>query len=180
MTKLRQEFERISNEIHLKFKNKMLNLRQEMENKRKSEIKKIQEKKDQAIKELTAKHDQKYIDIKTYYTEITNTNLDIIKQLKDELIDARKDNGEKQKQKMDCQEQNNKIVEPLNQANEEVTYLEKKKKTHDQIMDKLSETQQLIAEYDERSKDIEWQYEVRLQQYRADVRRRNRISATCS
>jgi len=97
MTRLRQDFERISNEIHLKFKNKMLNLRQEMENKRKNEIKMIQEKKDQAIKELTAKHDQKYVDIKNYYTEITNTNLDIIKQLKDELIDARKDNGEKQK-----------------------------------------------------------------------------------
>ena len=80
----------------------MLNLRQEMENKRKNEIKKIQEKKDQAIDELTKKHDQKYLDIKNYYTEITNTNLDIIKQLKDELIDARKDNGEKQKQKMDC------------------------------------------------------------------------------
>jgi hypothetical protein len=45
-TKLRQDFERISNEIHLKFKHKMLNLRQEMENKRKDEIKKIQEKKD--------------------------------------------------------------------------------------------------------------------------------------
>ena len=57
----------------------MLHLRQEMENKRKSEIKKIQEKKDAAISELTKKHTDKYTAIKAYYNEITNTNLDIIK-----------------------------------------------------------------------------------------------------
>ncbi len=51
----------------------------------------IEAKKNQAIRELTAKHEQKYKDIKAYYQEITNTNLDIIKQLKDELSDARKE-----------------------------------------------------------------------------------------
>ena len=51
----------------------------------------IQEKKDTAIEELTAKHTQKYNDIKAYYQEITNTNFDIIKQLKDELSEARKE-----------------------------------------------------------------------------------------
>lgn len=54
-----------------------------------------------AIKELTRKHDRKYTDIKNYYQEITNTNLDIIKQLKDELTDAKKEDTSKQKQKMD-------------------------------------------------------------------------------
>lgn len=42
---------------------------------------------------------------------------------------------------MDQQEANNKVVEPLTQANEEVTYLEAKKKKHDLIMERLSETQ---------------------------------------
>jgi len=40
----------------------------------------IQEKKDIAIKELTNKHTKKYAEIKNYYQEITNTNLDINKQ----------------------------------------------------------------------------------------------------
>ena len=53
-------------------------LRKGMDDKRKHQIKMIQEKKDLAIKELTAKHAKKYADIKTYYQEITNTNLDII------------------------------------------------------------------------------------------------------
>ena len=58
-----------------------MNLRTEMENKRKNLIKQIQDKKDLAISDLTAKHDNKYRDIKNYYTIITNQNLDIIKQL---------------------------------------------------------------------------------------------------
>ena len=45
-TQLRAEFERISNEIHLKSQHKMTKLRSEMVSKRKAEIKKIQEEKD--------------------------------------------------------------------------------------------------------------------------------------
>mmetsp|Transcript_8675 Transcript_8675/g.14714 ORF Transcript_8675/g.14714 Transcript_8675/m.14714 type:complete len:82 (-) Transcript_8675:613-858(-) len=81
----------------MKYKHKMLYLRQQMENKRKEEIKKIQEKKDAAIAELTLKHRDKYTAIKAYYNEITNTNLDVIKQHKDTLAEAKKEDSEKQK-----------------------------------------------------------------------------------
>jgi hypothetical protein len=57
----------------------MLLLREEMERKRKAMIQQIENKKNLAIKELTSKHAKKYSDIKNYYQEITNTNLDIIK-----------------------------------------------------------------------------------------------------
>ena len=164
-TKLRQDFERISNEIHQKYKNKMGNLRAEMENKRKNKIKMIQEKKDEAINELTNKHAKKYTDIKNYYAEITNTNLDIIKQLQDELFDAKKEDADKQKEKMDQTEANSKVVEPLSQAAQDVERLNIKEKKHRAIMEELSDTQQAIARYDETSKEIEWQYEVRLQQF---------------
>lgn len=146
-----------------------------MENKRKEKIKQIQEKKDSAINELTLKHKKKYDEIKNYYNEITNTNLDVIKQLKYELQDTRRDDIEKQKQKMDQQEQNSKVVEPLTQASEEVKALEKKKEKHDFIMMKLDDTQKAIAKYDEMSKEIEWQYEVRLQQYQYLVKEKQAL-----
>ena len=41
---------------------------------------------------LHYKHEKKYSDIKDYYSEITNTNMDIIKQLKDDLADANAEN----------------------------------------------------------------------------------------
>lgn len=79
----------------------MLLVREEMERKRKALIHQIENKKNAAIKELTSKHAKKYNDIKNYYQEITSTNLDIIKSLKDELSDTRKEDAAKQKQRMD-------------------------------------------------------------------------------
>jgi len=162
---MRGEFERIGNEISTKFKHKMLLLREEMEKRRKQAIQMIEMKKNQAIKELTGKHEKKYMDIKAYYQEITNTNLDIIKQLKDELSDARKEDTMMQKVKLDQEEANKQIVEPLTKASEEVKVLTKQKIKHDAIMASLGETQDNIMERDSVLKDVEWQFEVRLQQY---------------
>lgn len=136
-TRVRQEYERIANEIQHKYKHKMLLLREEMERKRKGLILQIENKKNQAIKELTAKHQKKYNDIKNYYQEITNTNMDLIKMLKDELTDAKKEDTTKQKAKMDQEEANKQVVVPLQEANDEVARLTELKKQHDKIMDKL-------------------------------------------
>ena len=50
-------------------------------------------------------------------------------------------------------------------ASEEVKLLTVKSLKHDRIMASLSETQSGIMERDAILKDIEWQYEVRLQQF---------------
>ena len=57
------------------------------------------------------------------------------------------------------------MVEPLTQASEEVNQLLKTKQKYDIIMEKLTETQDGIAHFEGTSKEIEWQYEVRLQQF---------------
>ncbi len=64
---IRQEYERVSNEIKMKYSHKMLLLRKEMEDKRKSIILAIENKKNRAIKELTQGHEKKYEKIKHYY-----------------------------------------------------------------------------------------------------------------
>lgn len=84
-TEVRKEFERISNEIQVKFKNKMTRLRKEMDEKRKIECRKIEDKKNISISDLKAKHEKKYSDIKEYYTAITKTNLDLIRTLRGDL-----------------------------------------------------------------------------------------------
>lgn len=75
-------------------------LRQDKEKKRKMEIERIENKKNEAIRALTKKHEQKYADIKEYYSEITNTNMDIIKQLKDDMSDALEQNKKTQREKL--------------------------------------------------------------------------------
>ena len=54
-------------------------------------------------------------------------------------------------------------MEPLQKASEEVKQLSIKKTRHDAIMESLKDTQGKIMENDAILKDIEWQYEVRLQ-----------------
>lgn len=92
----------------------------------------------------------------TYFKDITQTNVEIINQLRDELGSLRKDNAVKEREKMDQQEANNKVVEPLNQANQEVIRLKKQKEHHDKIMGSLGEVQEGIAKFDGTSKEIEW------------------------
>lgn len=63
----------------------MQKLRQEMEEERNNIIKHLEEKKDAKIQAITKEHAQKYSNIKNYYSDITITNLDLIKQLKNEI-----------------------------------------------------------------------------------------------
>lgn len=57
---------------------------------------------------------------------------------------------------MDQEEANKQVVEPLQKASEEVKKLSEKKRIHDQIMEKLKDTQAQIMEHDAILKDIEW------------------------
>jgi hypothetical protein len=163
-TDIRKEYERISYEIQVRFKHKMFLLRQDKEKKRKAEIERIENKKNDAIRELTSKHERKYLDIKDYYSEITNTNMDIIKQLKDDLQDANGQNQKTQREKMHQEERNSMVEIPLAQANKEVKELELKKAHHKEIQHQLEECQGRIAAASEGIEQDEWEYEVKLQQ----------------
>jgi len=50
-----------------------------MEEARMDYIKKLEEQKEAKIRSITNEHSKKYADIKTYYSDITATNLDLIK-----------------------------------------------------------------------------------------------------
>lgn len=136
-----------------------------MEKKRKAEIARIEAKKNYAIKELTSKHSKKYADIKEYYSEITNTNLDIIKQLKDDLADANQQDKKTQKEKIKQEESNARVQQPLERANKEVKELIVKKEKHDRIKTELEECQEKIKDIVGGLGDMEWEYEVKLQQF---------------
>lgn len=134
------------------------------EKKRKAEIERIEGKKNEAIRTLTKKHEQKYTDIKEYYSEITNTNMDIIKQLKDDLLDANQQNQKTQREKMHQEERNNQVEIPLREATKAVKELEIKKAKHTEIKLQLQDCQQRIAQASEGIEQDEWEYEVKLQQ----------------
>lgn len=66
-------------------------------------------------------------------------------------------------------------MEPLQKATEELKQLTKKKLKHNTIMGSLEETQRGIMEQDGNHKEVEWQYEVRLQQFQYLEREKNEL-----
>ena len=72
------------------------------------------------------------------------------------MSDAKKEDTKMQKKKMDCDEENKKVVEPLQRVSEELKQLSKMKLKHSTIKGSLEETQHHIGEQDAILKDIEW------------------------
>ena len=94
-------------------------LRQKMEKKRKDKIKDIEDAKNKTIKECPLHHEKKYQDIKDYYFEITSTNLDIIKFLKEDLTVSKNEEALSLKQHHKHQKMNKNVTEPLQRAKNE-------------------------------------------------------------
>lgn len=166
MTAIRSDHERICNEIQLKYKNLMNNLRIRMEKERKARIKKIEDQKTAKIKEVIAKHDKKYTDIKDYYFEITSTNLDIIKFLKEELNTSKGEMQLSEKEHTKHYRANKNVTEPLHRARAQKKELQKKQIEHRKIQTELEEIAGQIRNIETGYKESEWEYEVKLQQYK--------------
>lgn len=144
-TELRQDFELQVSDLKKKYDEKIKNLRKEMEEYRMQTIKNLEQKKEEKIKRLVNEHTKKYSDIKTYYTEITATNLDLIKQLRHEIgqlqVDADADKkllGKIEKEKKD-------LIEPTKALEVEIKKLQDDIKKQDQIM---AQKDELKAEID--------------------------------
>ena len=86
----------------------------------------------------------------------------MIRSLKIDLLEARRDDIEAQKELRKQKAENDAINEPLIQANEEVKALEIKKEKHDEIKRQLIECQQQIVVKESQFKEQEWEYEVKL------------------
>jgi predicted metallo-beta-lactamase superfamily hydrolase len=73
-----------------KYDLKMHKLRAEIEDMRAQLMKNLEDKKDARIAQLTKEHSKKYTEIKNYYSDITATNLDLIKGLKNDINEHQK------------------------------------------------------------------------------------------
>ena len=143
----------------------MTRLREDMEAKRKAEIAKIEAKKNKTIEELKAKHDQKYSDIHDYYNDITRLNMDMISTLRTDFKTEKIREASANREKMIQHANNDMIVKPLEHVKKEIARLQEKQIENNKVREKLAEKQRKIVETQKEYQDLEWQYEVRLQQY---------------
>ena len=164
-TQKRKEHERIASEIQEKYKAKMTRLREDMETRRKAEIAKIEAKKNRTIEELKQKHEQKYQEIRDYYNDITRLNMDMISTLRTDFKTEKARENQANREKMIQHANNDMIVKPLEHVKKEIAKLLDLQIKNNKVRDDLADEQKKIVKTQQEYQEVEWQYEVRLQQY---------------
>merc|ERR1711879_116201 len=99
LKKLRETFEQNHKQLQDQYEEQVEQLKIDLELRRKVEIHEIEERKNQHINELLFNHQEAFDEIKAYYNDITRDNLQLIKNLKDE-IQYMKDREKKNQKKM--------------------------------------------------------------------------------
>jgi len=100
------------------------------------DIHEIEERKNLHINDLMRNHEKAFGQMKSYYNDITNDNLQLIKDLKNETVEKRKKGAGIQKVMYDISQENKRLSEPLAAAVAEVADLRGQLK--DQDKDRLS------------------------------------------
>ena len=99
-------------------------------------IHEIEERKNLHINDLMRNHEKAFGQMKSYYNDITNDNLKLIKSLKDEVTEMKKKAVANQKLMHDISQENHRLKEPLTIAVAEVADLRAQLK--DREKDRLS------------------------------------------
>ena len=133
----------------------------------------MEEKKDQRISQLTKEHQKKYQEIKNYYSDITATNLDLIKQLKNEINEHQKKEDADRKLLQQIEREQKDLAEPLKQLIEEIKQLQKQLEEQKKIIEQKENLKKKIETCETRFRKLEYEYEVKLQHFLYMEREKN-------
>ena len=136
LLKMREGFEGQLGELSDRCGKRLEQLAADLELRRKVHIHEIEERKNLHINDLMRNHEKAFGQMKSYYNDITNDNLKLIKSLKDEVAEMKKKAVANQKLMHDISQENMRLKEPLTVAVAEVAELRAQLK--DRQKDRLS------------------------------------------
>merc|ERR1712216_81198 len=110
---VRKTFEQNHKALETQYEEQVDQLKIDLELRRKVEIHEIEERKNQHINELLFNHQEAFDEIKAYYNDITHDNLQLIKNLKDEIQEMKEREKKNQKRMQLLTQQNKDLAEPL-------------------------------------------------------------------
>merc|ERR1719382_1980530 len=142
---LRENFEANHKQLLEQYEQQVEDLKVDLELRRKVEIHEIEERKNRHINELLFNHQEAFDEIKAYYNDITRDNLQLIKNLRDEIADMR-----------DREKKNQKKMQVLTQENKDLSEeLSKKLEEQQQLEERTSEAKQEYRFTEEKYRKIE-------------------------
>jgi len=161
---LRQEFDRAAREMQAKYDLRMKTIRDDMEKNRRKQIQKIEEAKNAHIQRVMQKNQKDFQEIKVYYGDITSTNLDLIKRLKEEHHEIKKRENGDAKHMFDLEQKNKQLKEPLKRAHADVEQLEMQLQLYEEDKKRLAAVKEKIRQSETMLHRMEFQHEVLQQQ----------------
>ncbi|KFH15996.1 putative PF2 arrest specific protein 8/11 [Toxoplasma gondii MAS] len=161
---LRREFERHARELHLKWKLRTDNLKDEMQKQRQFLIAKIEAEKNNHLFMVQSQNTKTSQAIKRYYGDITSSNLELIKRLKKEHADLKQAETREGKRMADLIAKNRGLVEPLRKMTQETEKLQNELRLYEIDKAKLAESKQKLTEQAAILARLEQQAEILEQQ----------------
>ncbi|XP_069724798.1 dynein regulatory complex subunit 4 [Phaenicophaeus curvirostris] len=165
ITRLRMDFERQVRDIEAKYTVKMQVLRDELDLQRKLEIFEVEDRKNSHINEMLRNHKKAFNDIKTYYDDVTHQNLEHISLLKDQVEESKKRENHLRKERAGLLLQNKQLKEMSEQAQQQVSELQKKLAQYEENKDTRKNTKACLKVTQKELKDLQWEHEVLVQRF---------------
>jgi chromosome segregation ATPase len=164
-TDARLEFERDTRELQASFEDRLQRLREQLTRAREEDVRGIEGRKSRHIQAVIAAHEKAFADIKLYYNEITHSNLDLIKSLKEEVEDLKKKEAADEKVMFAIAQENKKMSEPMRRALDEVRRLRDAREVYRREIGVLHETKASILVVQDRLENLRWELEILQQRF---------------
>ncbi|NXX96842.1 DRC4 protein, partial [Centropus bengalensis] len=162
-------------DIEAKYAVKMQAQQDELNLRRKTEICALEERKNSHISELMRNHEKDFNDIKNYYDDITKQNQKRISLLKEEVEELRNRDNYLRKERTEMLLQNKQLKESLQQAQVQLSEVQKKMVRYDSIKEALKNTKGSLEVTQKELKDLQWEHEVVVQRFSKVQAERNEL-----
>ncbi len=178
MTQLRFDFERETRELATQYEDLMESTRRTLFKRREEDLSRLETRKARQAEEYAAAHQRAFEEVRRYYAEITQSNLDLIKTLKEEVAElARKDAADERRVVAIAQE-NKRMSAPLARRLEESRRLRAEKEAYLADLELLKRRKAKLLETESRLNSLLWETDLlqqrlqRLEGERDDLRSR--------
>uniref|UniRef100_A0A1I8MAN4 Dynein regulatory complex subunit 4 n=1 Tax=Musca domestica TaxID=7370 RepID=A0A1I8MAN4_MUSDO len=162
ITELRTKFEKETKDLTLLHEEKMHDLKNEIELIYRMQMFEVEERKNLQIQKLIENHDMAFNDMKNYYNDITLNNLGLISSLKEQMETLRKQAERSDRLANDMANENRKLKEPLEQAQQELVVMKRKLEFYDRDKAQLSRLKTRNAQVEKQLKALTWETEALL------------------
>ena len=116
-----------------------------------------------------------FSEIKTYYNDITHGNLELIKNLKEDLENQKDDQAKNEKLMFEIAQENQKLSEPLVKALKDVDTLKMELQHYEKDKLSLKDSKAKVLVYEKELKTTMWEHEVLSQRFAQVQRERDEL-----